>query len=97
MSGIAFEIYASVSPGIATSSDIMSLHPTETKSWKYPTAVFLRIFSLFFSFSFISATGDRQEETELMETDVSQEECLPSEATSGKSDSDMFEFICHVM
>jgi len=50
---------------------------------------------LFLLFSFISATGDRQEETEVMETDVYQEKCLPSEATTGKSYSDMSEFSCH--
>ena len=52
-------------------------------------------FQLFLLFSFISATGDSQEETEVMETDLYQENCLPSEATTGKSDSDMSEFICH--
>ena len=48
-------------------------------------------FELFLLFSFISATGDRQEETEVMETDVFEEKCLPSEATTGKSYSDMSE------
>ena len=60
-----------------------------------PLLYFYIFFFTFLFLSFISATGDRQEETEVMETDVSREECLPSEATSSKSDSDLFVMSCN--
>ena len=56
---------------------------------KSKRCIFIYIFfQLFLLFSFISATG-------VMETDVYQEKCFPSEATTGKSDSVMSEFCCH--
>ena len=96
MSGIAFGIYATVAQGTAFSNKIMLLHHNANKVVEISQRciciyTFVKLFLLF---SFISATGDSQEETEVMETAVYQEKCVPSEATSGKSDSDMAEFSC---
>ena len=96
MSGIAFGIYATVAQVTAFSNKIMLLHHTANKIVEISQrCIFIYTFvQLFLLFSFISATGDSQEETEVMETAVPQEKCLPSEATTGKSDSVMSEFSC---
>ena len=96
MSGIAFGIYATVAQGTAFSNKVMLLHHNANKVVEISQRciciyTFVKLFLLF---SFISATRDTQQETEVMETAVYQEKCVPSEATTGKSDSEMSQFSC---
>ena len=96
MSGIAFGIYATVAQGPAFSNKVMLLHhnPNKDVEISQRCICIYTFVKLFLLFSFTSATGHSQEETEVMETAVYREKCVPSEATTGKSDSDMSEFSC---
>ena len=97
MPGVGFGMYVTVSQDTNFSKKIMLLHHTANKVVEISQhCIFIYTFvQLFLLFSFISATGDSQEETEAMETAVYQEKCLPSEATTSKSDSVMSELSCH--